>query len=106
MGDDLFGIGAAGHQPHHRIADFPLLHSLAHGTDNTGIFEPGDAAAGARWRRVAAHHLQQVCPVNPTGFDFNADFFRPGLRVGQGVQLQLLIFNTPGAHGCAPIRRI
>ncbi|WP_272975306.1 hypothetical protein, partial [Alcanivorax jadensis] len=28
---------------------------------------------------------------------------RPRLQVRQGVQLQLLILNTPGTHGCSPI---
>ena len=72
MDGDIFGIAAAGHQRHHRIANLEPRRAAAERHDMAGDFQ-ARKVGGALGRRIAALALQHVGPIDAGRCDRDQD---------------------------------
>ena len=88
-----FSVAAAHDQRHDLVGLLPTRHAGSASDDYAGDFEPWNIGS-ARRRRIKAHTLHDVGPVNAGCGNLDQDFAAAGLGTGRGSAV-----NTSGPPG-------
>jgi DNA polymerase-4 len=76
------GVGAAAHQPHHRVTGFPAGYVGTHLVHRAGVLQPGDVGGPAGRSGIAAPALENVGPVESGSVNPDPDLAGAGLGGG------------------------
>ena len=91
MSDAIFGIAAANDQGHDRVGFLPARNAIAARDDRARDFKSGNVGGAGR-RRIEAHTLHDVGPVDACGSDLDQDL--AGARIWNRARLGFQYFRS------------